>query len=289
MKTSNIIFLAASLFLVFLSGCYPEDSINVPKTDVEDDLNPTELDQYIEDNFTKEYGVAIRYKFVDRYVSPGQRVTPPRLENVKPMLDFIDKYWVGPYLAVENGNEFFRDHVPAEFILLGGVIYTSRGILLGTADAGARITLLNVNSIDPEDEEWLDQQLGTIYHEFAHIVHQLYKLPTDYEKISPQGYSSSGSWFNVSENEAIARGFVSPYATSSPNEDFAELVAFYVYFTDFEEKYLTPEENCNTAECERMNEGKEKINQKLVAIKEHYLNVTGLDLDELRKELQKLL
>ena len=57
------------------------------------DVIRNELDQYIEDNFTEEYGMAIRYRFVDRYVGPTQRVTPPRLEVVRPMLDFIDEFF----------------------------------------------------------------------------------------------------------------------------------------------------------------------------------------------------
>ena len=272
-----------------LSGCYPEEEINVPVKELDENLNTTELDQYIEDNFNKEFGIAVKYRYVDRYVNPGQLVTPPKLENVKPMLDFIEDYWIEPYLAISNGNEFFRKHVPAQVVLLGGVIYVDGAILLGQAEAGASITLLNVNEIDYSDREWLDQQLGTIYHEFAHIVHQLYKLPTDFEKISPQGYTSTGSWYNLTEQEALERGFVSPYGTSNPNEDFAELVAFYIFYTDFDETYLNLTPDCTTADCERENEGKEKINEKLVAIKEHYLNVTGVNLDDLRAEVQKLL
>lgn len=271
--------------LIFLASCYPEEKLNVPEKDTDPDM--TELDEYIDENFTEEFGMAIRYRYVDRYVSPGERVTPPREEVVQPMLDFIHEFWIDPYLEVENGEDFFRSHVPAEIILLGGYIYNSDGtVTLGTADAGARITFTNVNAIDPEDEEWRSLQLHTVYHEFSHIVHQRYKLPTAFETITTSGYTSAGSWYNLTNEEALERGFVSPYATSSPNEDFAETVAFFLYEKDFYELFITQTADCADAECEAQNAGKGYIAEKLAAITDHYQKVTGIDLEELREIIQ---
>lgn len=275
----------ALLGLAILLGCYPEENLDVPVND--QDIELTELDQYIQENFTDTYGMAIRYRFVDRYVNPGVRVTPPKLSVVKPMLDFIEDFWIEPYLEVENGAAFFKTHVPAEIILLGGFIYNENGtVTLGTADAGARITFTNVNSIDPNDEDWAALQLQTVYHEFAHTVHQRYKLPAAFETISPNGYTSAGSWFNLSDEEALQRGFVSPYATSSPNEDFAETVAFYLFDEDFHEKFVAIEENCATATCESRNEGRKLIAKKIASIRDHYEKVTGIKLENLRAVIQ---
>ena len=274
------------LFIIGQISCYNNEELNLPVTPptavVESDL-----DKYIDSNFTKEFGMAIRYRFVDNYVGPTQRVTPPRLESVRPMLDFIDEFWIGPYLEVKNGEEFFRNHVPAEIIFLGGLIFNENGtVTLGTADAGARITFTNVNAIDLADEDWVLLQLQTVYHEFAHIVHQTYKLPPGFETISPQGYTSAGSWFVLSDDEALRRGFVSPYATSSPNEDFAETVAFYLFDKDFQDKFITLEDNCASPECEERNAGRMKISEKLNSIRSHYEKVTGVNLDDVRASVQ---
>ncbi|MDN5202376.1 putative zinc-binding metallopeptidase [Fulvivirgaceae bacterium BMA10] len=280
--------LIVGLFVI-CNSCYQDEKLNVPVKDTNVDLS-SPLDRYIEDNFTKKYGMAIRYRFVDRYVDPNERVTPPRLDVVRPMLDFIQKFWIDPYLEVANGEEFFKNHVPAEIVLLGGFIFNEDGtVTLGTADAGAQITFTNVNSIDPDDLDWRALQLQTVYHEFAHTVHQRYKLPTAFETISPNGYSSAGSWFNVPEEEALQRGFVSPYATSSPNEDFAETVAFYLFDTNFLTDVLTDETNCDTPECAGRNEGRERIRQKLNAISSHYEKVTGVNLQDLREAIQSKL
>lgn len=277
------------LVAIFIVGCYPDETIEVDVNNDQIEIE-TDLDRYIETNFTREYGMAIRYRFVDRYVKPNEKVSPPKIELVRPMLDFIQKYWIEPYLEVNNGAQFFRDHVPAEIVFLGGLIFNANGtVTLGTADAGAQITFTNVNAIDELDLDWRALQLQTVYHEFAHIVHQKYKLPTSFEKISPTGYSSAGSWFNLTDEEALQRGFVSPYATSSPNEDFAETVAFYLFDTDFDQNFTIVEQDCTTAECENRNEGKEKLRTKIAAISEHYLKVTGVDLDEVRAAIQSRL
>lgn len=279
--------LKSLLMLLLLSSCLKEDKLNVDKK--EDDEPQTELDIYIDENFVQEYNVAVRYKYVDNYIDPGQNVAPPKLEIVRPMLDFVKEFWIDSYLAVDGGEDFFRRYVPAELIFLGGPIYNNDGtVTLGTADAGARITYTDVNSYDLEDSDWVQLQLQVTYHEFAHIVHQEFKLPNSFENISPEGYTSSGSWFTLDDEQALERGFVSPYATSSVNEDFAETVAFYVFDSDFFETYIDLED-CGDVDCEARNEGREKIQEKLTSIKDHYLKVTGVDLDDLRAELQSKL
>ncbi len=287
MKTSKKIHFFLLIFCGILSSCYPTEELNEPVKEPELG-NQTELDIYIEENFTEKYDMAIRYKFVDRYLTPGQRGTPPKLSVVRPMLDFLETYWIEPYVSVENGRVFFENHVPPEIIFVGGPILQNGLRLLGTADAGARITLTETNFIDLENENWRDQQLQTIYHEFAHIVHQRYKLPNAFETITPSGYTSSGSWFVLSDEEALLRGYVSPYATSSPNEDFAETVAFYLFDPEFFENFVESED-CNTDDCLSRNEGREMIASKISAILSHYELVTGIELNDIRIIVQSRL
>ena len=275
--------------LIFVLGCYPSEELNVPVKDDDVELE-TDLDRYIEENFTKEYGMAIRYRFVDNYVSPGQSATPPSLDVVRPMLDFIEEFWINPYKDIENGEEFFRNHVPAEIVFLGGLIYNGDGtVTLGFADAGAQITFTNVNAIDVTDDEWRSLQLQTVYHEFAHTVHQLYKLPNAFETVAADGYTGPGSWFVLTDEDALQRGFVSPYGTSSPNEDFAETVAFYLYDPDFQSKFMDLEPDCISDDCVSRNEGRVRIAEKLSLLSDHYERVTGITLESLRQAIQSRL
>ncbi len=278
------------LFLIGLlafatSGCYKDEDVVIPVKN--QPLSADPIDQYIQQKFLKEYGIAVRYKFVDRYVDRNKRVTPPKRELVQPMLDFLTEFWIEPFINVPSGSRFFRSHVPAEIILIGSTIFNADGtVTLGTADAGARITLTEVNDINQQNIDWIIRQLGTIYHEFAHIVHQRYNLPPNFQEISPQGYTSLGSWFNLTNEEALQRGFVSPYGTSTFNEDFAEVVAFLLFDPLFYEKYIKDEANCNTVDCVARNEGRAKLRRKYNAILEHYKQNTGVDLLRVRALIQ---
>jgi substrate import-associated zinc metallohydrolase lipoprotein len=280
------IFFVTLLLCTF--SCFKEDELDVAKKPAPVSNDP--LDLYVQENFIEEYGIAVRFKFVDRYVDQTKRVTPPRREGVIPMLEFLTKYWIEPFMDAENGERFFRSQVPAEVIFIGSSIYNEDGtVTLGTADAGARITLTEVNDINLQDQFWILRQLGTIYHEFAHIMHQRYNLPPNWQQISPQGYTSSGSWYNISEEDALRRGFVSPYGTSSYNEDFAELVAFLLFDKDFFNTYINEETNCTDAACVARNEGRVRLRRKYNSVLTHYKQNTGVDLLEVRSLIQQKL
>ncbi|MBT1707565.1 hypothetical protein KK062_04995 [Fulvivirgaceae bacterium PWU5] len=284
-KITSLLFTGT---LLMTSACYENDDVNIKQKETVPSTD--ELDVYIQEHFVEPYNMAIRYNYVDRYVDQSKRVTPADRENVIPMLTFLQDYWIDPFRSVPNGNSFFKRYVPSEVVFIGSTIYNADGTeILGTADAGARITLSRVNFIDMDDQEWLFLQLGTIYHEFAHVMHQNFKLPPNYQTISPDGYTSSGSWFVLTEEEALERGFVSPYATSSFNEDFAETVAFILYYPDFYERYYTEEENCATVACIARNEGRALIRQKYDAILAHYKQYTGVDLLAVRDIIQEKL
>ena len=278
-----------SLFLIGIvsvaTSCYPDESVESPQIQHTPSEDP--IDIIIQTNFIDKYGVAVRYKFVDRYVDPNKRVTPPKRELVEPMLDFLNTFWIEPYIGVQNGRRFFEKHVPAEVVFIGSPIFNDDGtVTLGTADAGARITLTEVNNIDLTNQAWLFRQLNTIYHEFAHIVHQRYNLPANWQQISPEGYTSLGSWYNLTNAEALERGFVSPYATSTYNEDFAETVAFILFNPDFYEIYIEDEPNCTSADCIARNEGRALLRMKYTSVLAHYEQVTGVDLLEVRAIVQ---
>ena len=88
----------------------------------------------------------------------------------------------------------------------------------------------------------------------------------------------SSSWVNVTDQDALDMGFVSPYASSETQEDFVEIIAIYV---------------TNTAEYwdelvgSASEEGQEMINQKLALVKDYMLTTWGIDMDELRSIVQR--
>lgn len=109
--------------------------------------------------------------------------------------------------------------------MVGGVNLNTTGtITLGLADAGQRITLFETDNVDKTDRENVKRFIKTIQHEYIHILNQT--KPFDEKtlaKITPTGYTSN--WYATSTAVANEEGFISDYARSNINEDFAEMAA----------------------------------------------------------------
>ena len=117
----------------------------------------------------------------------------------------------------------------------------------------------------------------TMHHEFAHILHQTKNYPKDFDKISTSDYSPSG-WMNRKEEEALQMGFVSPYASSEPQEDFVEVIAIYLthsnaYWEELLEKAGT--------------EGSTIIQKKFTIVRNWLRTSWNIDIDKLRSTVER--
>ncbi|WP_271783992.1 substrate import-associated zinc metallohydrolase lipoprotein [Aquimarina algiphila] len=294
MKTPKIIIhkiLFLVISLVLFSACEREETLQ-PKNIFEngDSESTTELDQYLKTTFRDPYGSIIHYKFVDQFIDPTKSATPPRLEVVKPVSELIEQAWIQPYnVASDQGESFLNQYFPAEIVILGSPIFNSNGtITLGIADSGVRVTLTQANDfiVGGDNTAWTIQTFRTLHHEFAHIIDQTFQFDIEsFFNISKDNYTSSGTWFTISETEAIERGMVTPYATSAPGEDFAETIAFIITTdpAEFESKYLDTS-TCTTQAC---TDGKNRIREKYDRVIKYMNEDVGIDLLVLRDEFLK--
>ena len=123
-----------------------------------------------------------------------------------------------------------------------------------------------------------------MHHEFCHILTQTKNYPSEFQKISVSD-QRLGDWVNVKDNEAPGYGFVSGYATSEYNEDFAEIYSIYVTHT--QEAWNTILADADRLSKDETFEGGAvnpvgKIEEKLTAVKSYFEEVWGLDMDNLR-------
>lgn len=229
------------LTIAFMSSCGSEDQ-SVTETQIDTSapvLNS--LDIWLRENFVKPYNIEIRYKWnindsdVDRFLHP------PYEDNVMAIANALTKAWIEPYNAL-GGEDFIKNIAPREFVVAGGFNYNPGGqsITLGIAEAGARITLFNIdyldfNNIVYEDDEFgpsddFDVQssivgpLSTIHHEYGHILNQNKPYDVAFNVVNPSDYTSS--WADRSNEEARSLGYISAYASSQPGEDFVEMIAY---------------------------------------------------------------
>lgn len=241
---------------------------------------PNEFDTWLLNNYTMPYNIEFKYRFEDMETDDTYNLVAADYDRSIALAKFTKYLWLESYEEL-LGPDFIRTYCPRLLFLVGSPAYNTDGsVVLGTAEGGLKITLYNVNSISLTsiDVEQLNYwYFKTMHHEFAHILHQTKNYPTEFNEITPSGYQPTG-WVNVSEQDALDMGFVSPYASSETQEDFVEIIAIYV---------------TNTAEYwdnlvgSASAEGQGYINQKLEIVKDYMTTTWGIDLDELRDIVQR--
>ena len=244
-KYLYILGIAASL--LNFTSC-SEDDLD-PKSIFED--QPTseqnDFDKWILANYTMPYNIALKY----------------HMEDIESNHD----YTLAP-----------ADYVPKVLHLVGSAAYEDNGtMVLGTAEGGLKVTLYLVNNLKIDADFLNEYYFKTMHHEFAHILHQTKSYDPDYDRIS-EGLYVSGDWYLESDEDALASGFISPYAMSEPREDIAEVTSIYI--TNTAEYWAKQMETAGT-------KGAEIINQKLTIVKNYMQTAWNIDMDELRDVVQR--
>lgn len=297
-----------SIFYIFclsfwLMSCSDDESTNYVPESIEPSVD--EINVYFQENFQDKYGSAVRWQWIDKYVDINYIVAPAMRKVLIPTGEMIRRFWIEPFiLESKKSGEFIRKHFPPEIVCVGSELRNADGTrTLGYADAGVRITLTELNYFDLSNKEWVIQQLHTMHHEFSHIIHQTYKMPNGFNKITENNYTGQ-AWKDiyanaqneligkgiespkeaevdsVAQNMAIQRGMLTPYGTSSEFEDFAEVVSLYL-LTDpvvFNQTYILSDPKRTF-----LDEGKANIDKKLALVKEYYMSNFSIDLTHLRE------
>ena len=306
---SKIQLLVVVLVAFMFVQCESEDANTVYTPPNGTDLtHPNDL--YLYSNVGKSlfeiYGTAVRWRWNDNFIEPSQRATPINADFVIPTTQVLEYLWVGAYTSVgKPGEDFLNELFPSELQFIGSYIYLEDGNrLLGFAEGGARITLLNLNEYDLQSRDWLTDPRGgilaTVHHEFSHIVHQNYGLPVGFNTIS-ESYLGAG-WSNFPTEEegleaGIKLGMVSAYGASTEFEDFCELISHFLVLpkADFEAQFIN-QEDCSTlttaaeiSNCQELNDGRVLIKRKLELIIDFYKNTFDIDLVQVRDALESRL
>jgi substrate import-associated zinc metallohydrolase lipoprotein len=189
------------------------------------------IDVWVKDSLTKNYNVAVKYKWDQAELDFGKNLVPPDESKIIPVLSTIRQVWIDNYVA-EAGVNFMRRYIPKYFVMVGSPSFNTDGtITLGTAEGGRRIVLYVLNYFRvkgmpgyiPSDSFNVKEMFHTIQHEFGHILHQNVLYTPDFKRISVGMYTSN--WNNVSDAQANADGFITAYAMSAADEDFVEMIS----------------------------------------------------------------
>lgn len=210
---------------VLLTACSKKDDLSTPLVGLGgDSWVAGDIDDWITANYTTPYNIEIKYKWDRSELGEVNKdVVPIKEDKVIAVMDAIKKVWIEPYIAVKDAA-FFKKYSQKQFYLAGSPSYNSNGtITLGTAESGRKIVLLNLNTFDPNNKASVKEILHTIHHEFGHVLHQNIAFTVDFQRISAGDYIAT--WFNFSNAEARALGFITSYSRSNKDDDFVETLA----------------------------------------------------------------
>ena len=234
MKITKAI-IPVSVLLLLVTACKKDDPLgsvdNIPGLGG-DTWVPGIIDKWIVDNLTTPYNIGVKYKWDQGELNFdfNKTLVPPKEEKVIPLMGAINLAWIKPYIT-EAGILFFKRISPKFFILVGSPAFERGAVKLGTAEGGRKVTLYDVNNFRIKgmlgyvlsDTDNVKRVFATIHHEYAHILDQNIKVPVEFSQSSAIAYTSD--WLNVSAEDARNEGFISSYAISAKDEDWAEMVS----------------------------------------------------------------
>lgn len=289
MKKTEI-YLTVLLFSVVFGSCR-EAGLNGESIFKDSDpATVTEFDKWIRNNYAYPYNMVFKYKMQDIESNTEYELVPAEIDKVVAIAKIIKHLWVEVYDEVA-GVDFTRAYIPKVIHLIGSGAYNSNNtVLLGTAEGGIKVTLYRINNLDPATvtaDELSSNYLRTMFHEFAHILHQNKNYSEEFAQLS-NAYYISDDWSETSETleKAYQLGFVSRYARKEPDEDFVEMIAYFVVRGQANwDAVLTAAEKTNP-DAEGPD-GVAIIRQKFAIVQDYLRDAWNIDIYELRSVFEK--
>lgn len=240
--------------------------------------------QWLQQNYTATYNINVKYKMEDIESDMTYQLVPADSSKSAKIAILMKYLWFDAYSEVA-GQNFVKANVPRVIHFIGSSAYNSNGTeTVGTAEGGLKVTLYKINDID-ESRIQTDAYYArlnnyyfhTMHHEFTHILHQKIAYDANFKLISEADYIS-GNWYQYSDTYALQKGFITNYAMSQPDDDFAETMSTYV--TSSDEEWAGYLATAGTS-------GASIINNKLEIIRTYMAESWGLDIDKLKDVIQR--
>lgn len=286
--------------LPLLCSCHDEDTLSPSEEALFPGREMTPVTRELDRMFSR-YNVRVEYRYI-RNLLPDDwyYIQPAKEDLVIPVAQVFLDMWIGPLIAGSD-TSFVEDHFPRQIVLVGSPALQLDGSrVMGQAEGGTLIRFTEINEYRSSDVNWINEQMTTAFHEYAHILHQTFNMPDAFREVTPDDYTLNG-WMALRSPQAIIKGMVTPYGTSSVQEDFAEIFSSYVLQNDslvdilFHGDTIVPtyqkdmtEEQKKAAQqtAEKMMQGCVKIAQKFKILKNHLLSA-GLDVEKVRQNYQE--
>lgn len=279
MKKNIFKTLSFIALLGIMVSCRKEAALNVDLTkyNIDNPVANTDLDAWLKTTFLDEYNMDVIYRYTRYYYDNDKNVAPSNIAQVRPQMQTVLDGFILPYRKIA-GVTFIKKSVPKEWVMFGSGAYQTDGsMILATASAGRRVTIYDVNNFNVNDASLVVGKLKTIHHEFTHILNQLVPMPADFQNITKSTYNAT--WTTVADVTARDNGYVTPYASSEPVEDFAEMTSHLLVFG---QAWFDARANAASAV------GKAALKAKEASVVQYFTINLGVDFRKLQQEVQNV-
>lgn len=278
MKRLSIWLLALLLMQAAATGC-ENDKFDKSIYETEPgQLN--EVGQWIHDNYVVPYNIEVQYRWRDMETNLTLNITPPDQNDVVPFLKMLHTGWISTYMEL-CGRQMMKPIFPKQVQLFGSGGYNpvTSGVTQGSAEGGKKLILYALNDYDSTDRESVKYYVRIPHHECGHLLNQAKEYSLAFKKITPSSYSPSGG--NRTKSAAHKLGFVTPYGSTEPDEDFVETLAEYV--TDTPEEWAALLEDAVVVKgTSRDMTAQQYILKKTDMVRTYMKENYGVDIDVLR-------
>ncbi len=270
------LLFAASIIL----GACSEDKLDSHSIFNTESPERDAFDTWLLLNYIVPYNIQFNYKYIDKESDNTYNLIPAEYDKCVAMAKLTKYLWIDSYNEL-LGETFIKTYCPRMIQLIGSKAYNSQGsVVLGTAEGGLKITLYNVNELNvynPNIDFLNTWFFKTMHHEFAHILHQTKNYSTDFNLISTD--YQGPSWLNLESDEvANTMGFITRYASFSPDEDFVEIISNYItHDAGYWENVLN-----NGGALGRI-----KLQKKFDIVRKYLKDSWSIDIDKLRDIVQR--
>ena len=274
--------------LLVLASCSKED-LNDVSVIKDHPQNTTAFDKWLDVNYMRPYNIQLKYRLEDGETNFTYTLVPAETGNSIKLSHIILHTWLQAYDEVA-GKSFTSRLAPKVIQFVGSVAWqTDNTAIMGQAEDGMKITLFGVNQLVLTRSFLNANYFQSMHHEFTHIMTQSKDYDPDFQKIS-EGKYEPAEWYSSGHNTetyALQKGFISSYAMSEYNEDFAEMLAFYLIYTQDEWDSKMKTADAAYVEGSGLKKPSEIIGQKLSMVRNYMLSAWNIDIQKLRTVVQR--
>lgn len=232
MKLKYVYYAACLVGAMAFASCNEDEVDRSVSVIIDSDHVENDFDRWLYHELVLPYNIEVKYRYEDIESDMDYQLVPADYQKSVQLTHLVKFLCLEAYDEITGSKDFMRSYFPKMIVMTGSAAFQNNNSkVLGQAEGGRKITLFEVNEMDPDNIALLTKNyFHTIHHEFAHILHQTIPYDPSFDQISGSMYRGDDCFDYYQYSDALAQqdGFITAYAATEGAEDFVEIISNYV-------------------------------------------------------------